>query len=300
MTCCRCRTPRRRSTHVVERVRTVQDILGRRILLENVSSYVGVPRLAPHRVGVPCARSREHADCLILLDVNNIYVSAVNHEFDPLEYLQAIPAERVQQIHLAGHENHGDYLIDTHDHPVPDPVWELYAAALRRFGAVVHHDRARRQHPAARASCARSSSRRARVSARTLSRRRPPRAPGAPHERACAACREISRTTCCAATRAIEAHVVGTARVPVRRAWRSTATPTAAASPRRLRATSRRWRGCWREDFDSAGRRLRALPRFAVLLHPLLRERPRAVSRHACRLCAPHRCWLSWPAGNGP
>ena len=63
-------------------------------------------------------------------------MSAVNHEFDPLEYLNAIPAERVQQIHLAGHENHGDYLIDTHDHPVPDPVWELYAAAVRRFGAV--------------------------------------------------------------------------------------------------------------------------------------------------------------------
>ena len=63
-------------------------------------------------------------------------MSAVNHEFDALEYLRAIPAERVQQIHLAGHENHGDYLIDTHDHPVPDPVWELYAAAVTRFGAV--------------------------------------------------------------------------------------------------------------------------------------------------------------------
>jgi uncharacterized protein len=63
-------------------------------------------------------------------------VSAVNHEFDPLEYLNAIPAERVQQIHLAGHEDHGDYLIDTHDHPVPDPVWDLYANAVRRFGAV--------------------------------------------------------------------------------------------------------------------------------------------------------------------
>jgi hypothetical protein len=76
------------------------------------------------------------ADCLILLDVNNIYVSAVNHEFKALEYLNAIPLGRVQQIHLAGHENRGDYLIDTHDHPVPDPVWELYAAAVRRFGAV--------------------------------------------------------------------------------------------------------------------------------------------------------------------
>jgi uncharacterized protein len=76
------------------------------------------------------------ADCLILLDVNNIYVSSVNHEFDPLEYLNAIPPERVQQIHLAGHEDHGNYLVDTHDHPVRDAVWDLYAAALRRCGAV--------------------------------------------------------------------------------------------------------------------------------------------------------------------
>jgi uncharacterized protein len=120
---------------VVERVRTVQDFLGRRILLENVSSYVEFSdsRLSEWQfLGEIAAR----ADCLILLDVNNIYVSAVNHEFDPLEYLNAIPAERVQQIHLAGHENHGAYLIDTHDHPVPDPVWDLYAAAVRRLGPV--------------------------------------------------------------------------------------------------------------------------------------------------------------------
>jgi uncharacterized protein len=121
--------------HVVDRVRTVQDILGRRILLENVSSYVTFrdSRLTEWEFLREVAGA---ADCLILLDVNNIYVSSVNHEFDPLEYLQAIPPERVQQIHLAGHQNHGSYLIDTHDHPVPDPVWELYAAALRRFGNV--------------------------------------------------------------------------------------------------------------------------------------------------------------------
>jgi uncharacterized protein len=121
--------------HVVERVRTVQDFLGRRILLENVSSYVGF-RDSPLSEWQFLAGIAERADCLILLDVNNIYVSSVNHEFDPLEYLAAIPSERVQQIHLAGHENHGDYLIDTHDHPVPDPVWELYAHAVRRFGRV--------------------------------------------------------------------------------------------------------------------------------------------------------------------
>jgi uncharacterized protein (UPF0276 family) len=121
--------------HVVERVRTVQDFLGRRILLENVSSYVAFrdSRLTEWEFLREVA---ERADCLILLDVNNIYVSAVNHEFEPLEYLGAIPAERVQQIHLAGHEDHGDYLVDTHDHPVPDPVWQLYAAAVRRIGAV--------------------------------------------------------------------------------------------------------------------------------------------------------------------
>jgi uncharacterized protein (UPF0276 family) len=121
--------------NVVERVRTVQDFLGRRILLENVSSYVAFrdSRLSEWQF---LGEIAQRADCLILLDVNNIYVSAVNHEYDPLEYLQAVPAARVQQIHLAGHENHGDYLVDTHDHPVPDPVWQLYTAALRRCGPV--------------------------------------------------------------------------------------------------------------------------------------------------------------------
>lgn len=121
--------------HVVERVRTVQDFLGRRILLENVSSYVAF-RDSGLTEWQFLAEVATRADCLILLDVNNIYVSSVNHEFAPLDYLNAIPAERVQQIHLAGHANHGDYLIDTHDHPVPDPVWALYAAAVRRCGAV--------------------------------------------------------------------------------------------------------------------------------------------------------------------
>jgi uncharacterized protein (UPF0276 family) len=121
--------------NVVERVRTVQDVLDRRILLENVSSYVTY-RDSQVTEWEFLREIAEASDCHILLDVNNIYVSSVNHEFDPLEYLDAIPVDRVQQIHLAGHENHGDYLIDTHDHPVPDPVWELYEAALRRFGPV--------------------------------------------------------------------------------------------------------------------------------------------------------------------
>ena len=121
--------------HVAARVREVQDFLGRQILLENVSSYVSYARSQLSEwefLAEVCKR----ADCLILLDINNIYVSSVNHEFDPLTYLNGIPGERVHQFHLAGHEDHGDYIIDTHDHPVPDPVWRLYAEALRRYGPV--------------------------------------------------------------------------------------------------------------------------------------------------------------------
>ena len=121
--------------HVVARVRTVQDVLERRILLENVSSYVTF-RDSPLTEWEFLAEIAERADCLILLDVNNIYVSSVNHGFDPLEYLNAVPPQRVQQIHLAGHEDHGDYLVDTHDHPVRDEVWELYASAIRRLGPI--------------------------------------------------------------------------------------------------------------------------------------------------------------------
>lgn len=121
--------------HVAGRVRQVQDFLGRRILLENVSSYVtysdSVMTEWDFLRGVA-----EAADCNILLDINNIYVSAYNHGFDPLDYLCGIPPERVYQFHLAGHLNRGDYIIDTHDHPIIPGVWDLYAEAVRRFGAV--------------------------------------------------------------------------------------------------------------------------------------------------------------------
>jgi uncharacterized protein len=76
------------------------------------------------------------ADCGILLDINNIFVSAFNHRFDANEYIDAVPAERVGQYHLAGHSDHGTHLLDTHDHPVRDEVWALYQRAARRFGAV--------------------------------------------------------------------------------------------------------------------------------------------------------------------
>lgn len=121
--------------HVAARVREVQDFLGRRILLENVSSYVSYADSQLTEWDFLAAVC-ERADCLILFDVNNVYVSSRNHGFDPYIYLDAVPADRVQQIHLAGHEDHGDYIIDTHDHPVVDPVWALYADALKRFGPV--------------------------------------------------------------------------------------------------------------------------------------------------------------------
>ncbi|MGH7857797.1 MAG: multinuclear nonheme iron-dependent oxidase, partial [Candidatus Binatia bacterium] len=76
------------------------------------------------------------ADCYVLLDVNNIYVSSFNHRFDPIDYLNGVPVERVAQFHLAGHTDNGNHLLDTHDHDVPDPVWRLYEEAVRRFGPV--------------------------------------------------------------------------------------------------------------------------------------------------------------------
>ncbi len=121
--------------HVVARLNQVQEFLGRRILLENVSSYVTYPESEMSEWEF-LREIAARADCLILLDINNIYVSSVNHEFDPHAYLDAIPVERVWQFHLAGHQNHGDYIIDTHDEPVIDPVWELYERAVRRFGRV--------------------------------------------------------------------------------------------------------------------------------------------------------------------
>jgi uncharacterized protein (UPF0276 family) len=122
--------------HVVDRVRRVQDRLGSRILLENVSSYVSYPSSQLTEWDF-LAEVAQRADCLILLDVNNIYVSSVNHGFDPLVYLDAIPVARVRQIHLAGHQRRDDGLIvDTHDAPIAEPVWRLYQHARRRFGDV--------------------------------------------------------------------------------------------------------------------------------------------------------------------
>jgi uncharacterized protein len=121
--------------HVARRIRGVQDILERRILIENVSSYMQFTASAMSEWEF-LAGVAEQADCGILLDINNVYVSAFNHRFNPLAYIDAIPVERVVQFHLAGHSDHGAYLLDTHDHPVRDEVWALYEHAVRRFGNV--------------------------------------------------------------------------------------------------------------------------------------------------------------------
>ena len=119
--------------HLVPRIGQVQDLLGRRLVLENVSSYVqfAANEMAEHEFVAELAR---RADCLLLLDVNNVYVSSVNHGFDAHAYIDAMPAERVVQLHLAGHTQQDGLLIDTHDAPVCAEVWQLYAHTLRRIG----------------------------------------------------------------------------------------------------------------------------------------------------------------------
>lgn len=121
--------------HVVARIRQVQETLERPLLIENVSSYMAFADSTMTEWEFISAIAGE-ADCGILLDINNIFVSAFNHRFDANVYIDSVPIERVVQYHLAGHSDHGSYLLDTHDHPVRDEVWALYERAVRRFGAV--------------------------------------------------------------------------------------------------------------------------------------------------------------------
>lgn len=120
--------------HVAARIAAVQERLGRRILLENPSTYV-VLRGAELDEATFLAEVARRADCGLLLDVNNVFVSCRNHGWDAAAYLAAIPVERVGYLHLAGHSHGGALLIDTHDAPVRDEVWALYARAARRFPA---------------------------------------------------------------------------------------------------------------------------------------------------------------------
>jgi len=119
--------------HLVPRVREVQDRLGQRILLENVSSYVAY-RSSEMTEWEFLGRLAESADCLLLLDVNNVYVNSVNFQFDPDEFIRGVPTNRVAQIHLAGHQRHDSYIVDTHDAPVAPAVWSLFERARARFG----------------------------------------------------------------------------------------------------------------------------------------------------------------------
>jgi hypothetical protein len=121
--------------HVAERVRRVQDRLQRKILLENPSTYVAFRHSTIDEADF-LAELAERSDCGILLDVNNVYVSARNLGFDPCAYLDTIPPARVGQIHLAGFTDMGSYLFDTHSAPVSEDVWALYRYAAARFGEV--------------------------------------------------------------------------------------------------------------------------------------------------------------------
>jgi len=119
--------------HLIERVRIAQDFLERPLVLENPSTYLTF-RTSSMPEEEFIARLAEEADCGLLLDVNNVYVTCRNHDLDPFEYLKAIPYDRVVQIHLAGHSDHGTHCIDTHNGRVIDPVWDLYAEVQRRRG----------------------------------------------------------------------------------------------------------------------------------------------------------------------
>ena len=121
--------------HLAERIQQVQDFLGRQILVENVSSYANYKQSEMTEYEFISSVVTQ-ADCLMLLDVNNIYVNHYNHGLDPLAFIAGVPADRVQQIHLAGHQNCETHVVDTHDHPIIDPVWDLYAIAAETFGAV--------------------------------------------------------------------------------------------------------------------------------------------------------------------
>jgi uncharacterized protein len=121
--------------HVARRIREVQEILERTIAIENVSSYLEFT----------CSHLSEweflgavadEADCAILLDINNIFVNAFNHGFDAVRYIDSVPAERVVQFHLAGHSDHGAYLLDTHDQPIRPEVWRLYEHAVSHLGGL--------------------------------------------------------------------------------------------------------------------------------------------------------------------
>lgn len=120
--------------HVASRVRLVQDVLQRPLVLENVSAYVQWKTSCMSESQF-LAELSSLTGCEILLDVNNVYVSSRNQGFDPWQFIMELPHDRIRQIHLAGHSDYGHYLIDTHDQPIADPVWALYSKTLSYLGA---------------------------------------------------------------------------------------------------------------------------------------------------------------------
>lgn len=118
--------------HVSRRIEQIQDFLGRRLLVENVSSYLEFTASEMDEADFLAALLHD-TDCDLLLDINNIYVSACNHGFDPIDYLERLPLARVREIHLAGYDDRGDYLLDAHNNPVAAPVWTLYAHVIQKI-----------------------------------------------------------------------------------------------------------------------------------------------------------------------
>lgn len=121
--------------HIAERVNRVQDFLDHSLALENVSSYVSFKQSDMSEWDF-IAELSKRTGCWLLLDVNNVFVSSYNHEFDAVEFINGIPADKVVQFHMAGHSDHETYIVDTHDAPVRDEVWELYKICQQRFGPV--------------------------------------------------------------------------------------------------------------------------------------------------------------------
>lgn len=121
--------------HIVDRITQVQDFLGESIVIENVSSYMEYNETAMTEWEF-INEVTQRSGCKLLLDVNNIYVSSQNHNFDALDYLHAIPPDKVAEMHLAGYEDRGTHLLDTHSRPVTDPVWDLFAQAVQHVGDI--------------------------------------------------------------------------------------------------------------------------------------------------------------------
>jgi uncharacterized protein (UPF0276 family) len=121
--------------HIVDRISQVQDYLGQQLVIENVSSYLQFKSTDMTEWDFINEVTRL-SDCKLLLDVNNIYVSAINHKFKAEEYLFAMPVDRVAEIHLAGYEDRGTHLLDTHSRPVTEPVWDLFEKAIEHVGNV--------------------------------------------------------------------------------------------------------------------------------------------------------------------